>query len=61
MIYDTSHFAAHRSVTMPDMYNGSAVRIYTDDVPTRYVKLLGEKDNTELRLSDLCTRDDDEY
>jgi len=59
MTYDTSHYAAHRSVTMPGMYDGSALRIYTDDVHYGYVRLIKEKDNTELRLSDLFTMDDD--
>jgi len=55
MHYNTSHYAAHRSVTLPEAYTGSVVRIYTDDVHTGYVRLIKEKDNTELQLSDLTS------
>jgi len=53
MIYNTNHYAAHQSATLPESYTGGIVRINTDDVHTGYVRLIREKDNAELRLSDL--------
>jgi len=54
MLYSISKYTAHyRSTTLPDTYTGSIVRIYTDDVHAGYVRLIREKDNTELQLSDL--------
>jgi len=38
---------------LPQTYTGSVVRIYTDDIHTGYVRLIREKNNTELQLSDL--------
>jgi len=34
MHYSTYHFAANRSVNLPETYTGSIIRIYTDDVHT---------------------------
>jgi len=48
MIYDTRRYAFHRSVSVPQAYNGSVIRIYTDDVHAGYVRLIEEKTNTEL-------------
>jgi len=53
MTYNSSRHAVHRSVTFPESYTGSIVKIYTDDVHTGYVRLIREKDNTELQLSDV--------
>ena len=39
MVYLTSSSAANCSVEYPDTYQGSIIRIYTDDVHTGYVKL----------------------
>ena len=36
-----------------ETYQGSIIRIYTDDVHTGYVRLIREKYNTELLWSDL--------
>jgi len=58
-MYTTSHYAVHRSVTSPETYTGSIVGIYTDDVHIGYVRLIREKDNTELQLSDLRTLTDE--
>ena len=48
----TSLSAANRSVEFSETYQGSIIRIYTH---TGYVRLIREKDNTELQLSDLYT------
>jgi len=55
MLYTTYHCAAHRSVTLPETYPGSIIRIYTDDVrrPTGYVRLIRAKYNMDLLLGDL--------
>jgi len=59
IIYETSHYTAHRSETLPETYTGSKIRIYTDDVQAGYVRLISEEeDTTELLLSDLYTLTD---
>jgi len=61
MIYNTSQYAAYPiSVDVPEAYNGRIVRICTDDIHIGYVRLIREKDNSELLKSDLCTLDGDE-
>ena len=39
MMYVISSSVANRAVEFPDTYQGSIIRIYTDDVHTGYVKL----------------------
>ena len=60
MITLTSSLAANCFVEFPETYQGSSIRIYTDDVHTDYLILIREKDNTELQLSDMyiLTSDD---
>jgi len=55
MIIDTSMYAAPDYLTLPAVFNGSLIRIYTEDVGlhTGYVRLIQEKDKKELRLDDL--------
>jgi len=48
MIYETRHYAFHRSVIVPPAYTGSIIRIYTDDMHSGYVRLIQEESNTEL-------------
>ena len=55
MTYRTACYAANRSVCFPETYQGSIIRIYTDDVHTGYVRLIRERDNTELQLSHVWT------
>jgi len=60
MVFDSFHHAFNRSVTLPETYTGGIIRIYTDDVHTGYARLIREKDNTELLLSDFCSPNEDE-
>jgi len=52
MNFDNYTYAAHQSVTFPKIYNGWIIRIYTDNVHTGYVRLIKEKTNKELQLSE---------
>ena len=56
----TSQYAANNSVKFPETYHGSIIRMYTDDVHTGYVRLIKEKDSSELHLSDLYELKGDE-
>jgi len=58
MIYTPACCAVYRSVCLPETFTGRVMRIYTDDVHTGYVRLIKEKDNTELLLSELYTLTD---
>jgi len=40
MTYNNNGYALHRSVTVPETYTGSIIRIYTDDAHTGYVRLI---------------------
>jgi len=57
MIYSTSRYAFHRSASLPESYNGSVIRIYSDVIGlhTGYVWLIQEKNNSEQMRSDLYT------
>jgi len=55
MYYTSFHYVFDRSVILPETYTGSVLGIYTDNVHTGYVRLIKEKDNKELLMSDLRT------
>jgi len=48
MTYKSSNYAFNRSVVLPESYNGSIVRIYTDEVHTGYVRLIEENGSIEF-------------
>ena len=54
MLHVNNLYAGHRLKLLPETYSGNVIRIYTDDTHTGYVRLIREKDNTELQLSDLA-------
>jgi len=62
MSYDTSRYAFQCSVTLPETYNGSNIRLDTNGVHAGYVRLIKENNNQEqeLLLSDLHTQDNEE-
>jgi len=53
MKFSTYRNAAHLSVMMPETYIGGFVRIHTEGVHVGYARLIREKENIELQLSDL--------
>jgi len=66
MMFETIFYVFGRYSTFSDDYNNSVVRIYNNDdhtsydVHAGYVRLIQEKDNTELMFSDIHKLKNDE-